>query len=126
MQQRLQKAMDYMRRISQEAVAPPEGGPGPPPGAKPSQRCPIRSCWTTSPNSTASWGSPSPSPPFTSWPKPEFSPYLEAMVSQVLAQFFRQGVISSRAMLKPEPREILVRRLPSRQEAVERPPFSIY
>ncbi len=65
-----------------------------------------------------------PKPTFHLLAKAEFSPYLEAMVSQVLAQFFRQGVISSRAILKPEPREILVRRLPSRQETVERPPFS--
>ena len=46
------------------------------------------------------------------------------MVSQVVAQFLRQGVISSRTLLKPEPREITVRRLPSRQETVERPPFA--
>ncbi|OGR27665.1 MAG: hypothetical protein A2139_01020, partial [Desulfobacca sp. RBG_16_60_12] len=65
-----------------------------------------------------------PKPTFHLLAKNEFSPYLEAMVSQVLTQFLRQGVISSRAILKPEPREILVRRLPSRQETVERPPFA--
>ncbi len=45
------------------------------------------------------------------------------MVSQVVEQFFKQGVVSSRTLLKPEPREILVRRLPSRVETVVRPPF---
>ncbi len=64
-----------------------------------------------------------PKPTFHLLAKTEFSPYLEAMVSQVVGQFFRQGVISSRTLLKPEPREITVRRLPSRQETVERPPF---
>ena len=45
-----------------------------------------------------------PKPTFHLLAKAEFSPYLEAMVSQVVTQFFRQGVISSRAILKPEPR----------------------
>ena len=35
--------------------------------------------------------------------KLEFSPYLEAMISQVLVQFFNQGVISSRTVLQPDP-----------------------
>ena len=55
--------------------------------------------------------------------KLEFSPYLEAMTSQVLVQFFNQGVISSRIVQQPSPREILVRRLPSKKEHLERAPF---
>ncbi|MDD2902446.1 MAG: HDIG domain-containing protein [Syntrophales bacterium] len=54
----------------------------------------------------------------------ELSPQLEDLINQVLAQFFRQGVISSRSMLTPEPTEILVRRLPSRKEVLEHPPFA--
>ena len=65
-----------------------------------------------------------PKPTFHLLAKAEFSPYLEAMVSQVLAQFFNQGVLSGHAILNPEPREILVRRLPSRKETLERPPFA--
>ncbi len=64
-----------------------------------------------------------PNPTFHLLAKSDFSPYLEAMVSQVLVQFFNQGVISGRNVLLPEPRDILLRRLPSRKETLERPPY---
>jgi hypothetical protein len=123
-QQRLQKAMDYMRRISQEAVALPQDGQAKVAAkgkAKPA--VPYKVLLDHKPEFDSILGVTFPKPTFQLLAKSEFSPYLEAMVSQVLAQFLRQGVISSRAILKPEPREILVRRLPSREEVVERPPF---
>ena len=124
-QQRLQKAMDYMRRISQEAVAPPQQGrAGAAAKGKAKSAVPYKVLLDHKPEFDRILGVTVPKPTFHLLAKAEFSPYLEAMVSQVLAQFLRQGVISSRAILKPEPREILVRRLPSRQEAVERPPFA--
>jgi putative nucleotidyltransferase with HDIG domain len=124
-QQRLQKAMDYMRRISQEAVAPPqEGRAGAAAKGKAKSTVPYKVLLDHKSEFDRILGVIVPKPAFHLLAKAEFSPYLEAMVSQVLTQFFRQGVISSRAILKPEPREILVRRLPSRLEAVERPPFN--
>ncbi len=65
-----------------------------------------------------------PIPTFQLLAKGDFSPYLEAMTSQVLTQFFNQGVVSSRNVLQPPPKQILVRRLPSKKETLERPPFS--
>jgi cyclic-di-AMP phosphodiesterase PgpH len=124
-QQRLQKSMDYMRRISQEAAVPPRAGrvgAAAPANAKPT--VPYKVLLDHKPEFDRILGVTSPKPTFHLLAKAEFSPYLEAMVSQVLAQFFRQGVISSNAILKPEPREILLRRLPSRQETVAHPPFS--
>ena len=47
------------------------------------------------------------------------------MISQVLTQFFNQGVISSRNALQPQPQEILVRRLPSTKETLERARLSL-
>jgi putative nucleotidyltransferase with HDIG domain len=124
-QQRLQKAMDYMRRISQEAVAPrPEGRAGAAVKGKAKPAATYKVLLDHKPEFDRILGVTVPKPTFHLLAKAEFSPYLEAMVSQVLAQFLKQGVISSRAVLKPEPQEILVRRLPSRQEAVERPPFA--
>jgi hypothetical protein len=124
-QQRLQKAMDYMRRISQEAVAPPqEGRAGAAAKGNAKPAAPYKVLLDHKPEFDRILGATVPKPTFQLLAKNEFSPYLEAMVSQVLAQFLRQGVISSRTLLKPEPREILVRRLPSRQETVERPPFA--
>jgi putative nucleotidyltransferase with HDIG domain len=118
-QQRLQQAMDYMRRIAQEAVPPPQGA-----GAKSKSPVPYKVFLEHKPEFDRILGVTIPKPTFHLLAKAEFSPYLEAMVSQVLGQFFRQGVISSRTVLQTEPREILVRRLPSRKETLERPPFA--
>ena len=124
-QQRLQKAMDYMRRISQETVAPlQQGRAGAAAKGQAKPAAPYKVLLDHKPEFDRILGVTIPKPTFHLLAKAEFSPYLEAMVSQVLAQFLRQGVISSRTMLKPEPREILVRRLPSRLEALERPPFA--
>lgn len=124
-QQRLQKAMDYMRRISQEAAAPPqEGRFGAAVQGMAKPAAPYKVLVDHKPEFDRLLGVTVPKPTFHLLAKAEFSPYLEAMISQVLAQFLRQGVISSHAVLKPEPREIMVRRLPSRQEAEDRPPFA--
>ncbi|MDI6854174.1 MAG: HDIG domain-containing protein [Deltaproteobacteria bacterium] len=55
--------------------------------------------------------------------KSEFSPTIEALVNQVISQFCQQGVIASHSLPKPEPEGILLRRLPSRQEQVIKPPY---
>ncbi len=55
--------------------------------------------------------------------KTEFSPTIDALVNQVVGQFCYHGVISSRSLPKPEPDEILLRRLPSRKEQVIKPPY---
>ena len=123
-QQRFQKAMDYMRRISQEAVAPPPEGRAVAAKGKAKTTAPYKVLLEHKPEFDRILGVTIPKPTFHLLAKADFSPYLEAMVSQVLAQFFKQGVVSSHTLLKPDPREILVRRLPSRQEVVERPPFT--
>ncbi len=124
MQQRLQKAMDYMRRISQEAVPPLLGDPrwgGKKAQAKPA--VPYRILLEHKSEFDQILGVTVPKPTFHLLAKADFSPYLEAMISQVLTQFFNQGIISGRTTLQPEPREIIVRRLPSLKERVERPPY---
>lgn len=55
--------------------------------------------------------------------KNEFSATIEALVNQIISQFCHQGVISRSALPKPEPEGILLRRLPSRQEQVTKPPY---
>jgi cyclic-di-AMP phosphodiesterase PgpH len=117
-QQRLQKAMDFMRRISQEAVPPPKVGQ---PQSKPP--VPYKVLLEHKPEFDNILGVTIPKPTFHLLAKAEFSPYLEAMISQVLGQFFTQGVVSGRSILNPEPREIMVRRLPSHKETLVRPPF---
>ncbi len=123
-QQRLQKAMDYMRRISQEAVPPLPGDPRS--GSKKAQAkaaVPYRVLLEHKSEFDQILGVTIPRPTFHLLAKADFSPYLEAMISQVLTQFFNQGIISTRTTLQPEPREIIVRRLPSLKERVERPPY---
>jgi cyclic-di-AMP phosphodiesterase PgpH len=122
-QQRVQKAMDYMRRLSQEFAATA----GPPAVKGKGKSKPIsnyKRLLEHKPEFDRLLGVSIPNPTFQLLAKSEFSPYLEAMTSQVLSQFFNQGVINSRAVLQPPPREILVRRLPSKKEKLERPPFS--
>jgi cyclic-di-AMP phosphodiesterase PgpH len=123
-QQRLSKAMDYMRRVSQEAAAPSQGGQaGAAAMGKTKAAVPYKVLLEHKAEFDRILGVSIPKPTFHLLAKAEFSPYLEAMVSQVVEQFLKQGVISSRAILKPEPQEILVRRLPSRVESLEHPPF---
>ncbi len=117
-QQRLQKAMDFMRRISQEAAPPPKEGLA---HSKPA--VPYKVFLEHKPEFDSILGVIIPQPTFHLLAKVEFSPYLEAMISQVLRQFFNKGVISGRSILNPEPREILVRRLPSHTETLVRAPF---
>jgi hypothetical protein len=122
-QERLQKAMDYMRRLSQE-----DAGSGEPAAAKARDKSktlsPYKKLLEHKSEFDRVLGVCIPNPTFQLLAKAEFSPYLEAMTSQVLGQLFNQGVISSRAGLQPPPKEILVRRLPSKKEKLERPPFS--
>jgi putative nucleotidyltransferase with HDIG domain len=120
-QQRLQKAMDYMRHISQEAGTPPAANQPTPQFSSPV--VPYKVFLDHKPEFDRILGVTIPKPTFHLLAKAEFSPYIEAMVSQVLRQFLNQGVISARSILQPEPQEILLRRLPSRQEVIERPPY---
>jgi putative nucleotidyltransferase with HDIG domain len=114
-QQRLQKAMDYMRRLSQEAVMPQ--------ASRPNAKVPYNYLLDHKPEFDNILGVTIPKTTFHLLARADFSPYLEAMICQVLGQFFNQGVLSGRAILQPEPREILVRRLPSHKETLERPPY---
>jgi putative nucleotidyltransferase with HDIG domain len=142
-QQSFQKAMAYMQQVSQEAVplpAPPPAEVKANPKAKAESKAKPQAVPKTKANGESKvpykvllehkpefdriLGVTIPEPAFHLLAKDGFSPYLEAMVSQVLGQFFHQGVISSRTVLQPEPREILVRRLPSRKETLEHPPYS--
>ncbi|MCL4502847.1 MAG: HDIG domain-containing protein [Deltaproteobacteria bacterium] len=121
--QRLQKAMEYMRRLSQENAANNEQLAA---GSK-TRRKPTSSykmLLEHKPEFDRFLGVSIPNTTFQLLAKSDFSPYLEAMTSQVLTQFFNQGVVSSHTVLQPPPKEILVRRLPSKREKLERPPFS--
>jgi putative nucleotidyltransferase with HDIG domain len=123
-QQRLQKAMEYMRRVSQEASGSSQAALAHA-GAKPNRKAsvPYKVLLEHKPEFDRILGVTIPKPTFHLLAKGEFSLYLEAMISQVLGQFCQQGVISSRAMVQPEARGILVRRLPSLKEQLQRPPY---
>lgn len=122
-QQRLQKAMEYMRGVSQESRQAASAG-RPAPGRKTRSRLPYKVLLEHKPEFDRLLGVTIPNPTFQVLAKAEFSPYLEAMTCQVLDQFFNQGVISSHAIMHPPPKQILVRRLPSKKETLEKAPFS--
>ncbi len=125
---RLQQGMDYMRRTYQEALqaqaAQEDGEANPLKKPRRKNTVSYKALLEHKPELEKILGTEIPNSTFHLLAKNEFSPYLEAMVSQVLVQFFNQGVIGSRTVLQPEPREISLRRLPSRKETLERPPYS--
>jgi len=124
-QQRLQKAMDYLRSLSSEDSSAANGGrPASGSRARPRGGVSYKVLLEHKPGFDRLIGVSIPNSTFSLLLKTDFSPYLEAMTSQVLGQFFSQGVISSRAVLQPPPKEILVRRLPSQKEQLEQAPFS--
>jgi hypothetical protein len=119
---RLQRAMDFMRRTSQQLLL---AAPETPARGKSKRKAAVsyKTLLEHKPEFDRLLGVPIPTTTFHLLAKSEFSPYMEAMISQVLGQFFNQGVISSRSILPPEFKEIVLRRLPSRQETLERQPF---
>jgi hypothetical protein len=123
-QQRLQKAMDFMRRVSPEAGRSSRAAAAQA-RAKPNSKFPVpyKVLLEYKPEFDRILGVTIPKPTFHLLAKAEFSPYLEAMISQVLGLFCQQGVISSRTMVQPEARMILLRRLPSLKEQLLRQPY---
>ncbi|MGC2691340.1 MAG: hypothetical protein WA228_01485, partial [Desulfobaccales bacterium] len=119
-QQRLHKAMDYLRSLMPAANA---GRLASGSGARPLGDVSYKMLLEHKAEFEQILGVAIPNSTFSLLVKTDLSPYLEAMTSQVLGQFFNQGVISSRTIMKPTPKEILVRRLPSQREELEQPPF---
>jgi len=121
---RLQKAMEFMRRTYQEALQSAQkakaGSRG---NSKRKPAASYKALLEHKPEFDKLLGVTIPNPTFHLLARSEFSPYLEAMSSQVLGQFFHQGVISSRTVLPSESKEVSLRRLPSRKEALERSPY---
>jgi hypothetical protein len=64
-----------------------------------------------------------PGPTFLLLARGDFSTELEILANRLVEHFCRVGVISSRSLPAPETREILLRRLPSREEQKLAPPF---
>lgn len=64
-----------------------------------------------------------PGPAFLLLARGDFSPSLEALAKRLVQEFCRQGIIGPRTLPTPEPKEITLRRLPSRKEQVVNPPF---
>ncbi len=121
-QDRLHQALEFMRQAQLEAA------PLVPPASRKPQkpRFPLiyPELLQKKPEFERLLGVSLPSTSFYLLARGEFSAHLEALTNQILGQVFRRGVVSNRTILLPEPREILVRRLPSRQEQLEHPPFS--
>ncbi len=125
--ERLRQAMELMRRKYQELSQPSAPEEDRNPGrknARPRFSVIYKGLLEQKPEFDRLLGNTIPNSTFHLLARAEFSPQLEALIHQVLTEFSRQGVISSRNLLTPEPKEIVVRRLSSRKEQLERPPFS--
>ncbi len=117
-QERLVQAMEFMRRKYQELSQPPGEA------EKPKFSVIYKILLAQKPEFDRLLGAGIPNTTFHLLAKGEFSPYLEALVSQMLTRLYQKGVVGSRAILTPDHKEIVVRRLPSQKEEVERPPYS--
>jgi putative nucleotidyltransferase with HDIG domain len=120
--ERLLAGMDFMRRKFQE-LSQPAAFPGGASSVKPKFSIIYKALGEYKPEFDRLLGVSLPNTTFHLLAKAEFSPYLEALTVQMLDQFFQRGVIGSRAVLNPEAKEIVVRRLPSKSEQVERAPY---
>jgi putative nucleotidyltransferase with HDIG domain len=121
-QQRVHDAMEFMRGVLQE-VSQTSARPGERRKSKSGSQISYKALLEKKPEFDRLLGASVSNSTFFLLAKAEFSPQIEALINQVLGSFFRQGIISSRNIFQPETKEIVVRRLPSRQEQVERPPF---
>ncbi len=117
-QERLVQAMEFMRRKYQELSQPPAEA------EKPKFSVIYKILVGQKPEFDRLLGASIPNTTFHLLAKGEFSPYQEALVSQMLTRFYQKGVVGSRVILTPEHKEIVVRRLPSQKEEVERLPYS--
>ncbi len=117
-QERLDQAMEFMRRKYQELSQPPAEA------EKPKFSVIYKILVGQKPEFDRLLGASIPNTTFHLLAKGEFSPYQEALVSQMLTRFYQKGVVGSRVILTPEHKEIVVRRLPSQKEEVERLPYS--
>ncbi len=123
-QARLNRALEYMRQVSR-SLAPVESGEQakkPSPG-KSGFTPPYKELLKHKPEFDRLLGVPLPTTSFRLLAKAKFSPAVEALVNQVIQQVSHQGVIASRSFPQPEPKMILVRRLPSGKEQVLRTPY---
>ena len=125
-QARLHNSLQFMRQKQQELSIQPaarEGRAGFRPESHPRSAGIYKGLLKEKPKFDNLLGISIPAPTFYLLAKGDFSPTQEALINQVLENFFHQGVINNRSLLNPEPKEILLRRLPSRQEQVLRPPY---
>jgi hypothetical protein len=124
MQERLHNALKFIRlEYRQLAAAPAPSGSALKSKAKSAPPELLTGLPKLRPEFNNLLGADLPSSTFSLLAKTEFSPTIEALVNQVMGEFCRQGVLSSRSLPNPEPDEILLRRLPSRKEEVITPPY---
>jgi len=119
-QERLHRALEYMRQVSRN-LTPGQTTLGQS-GSAPSHQ----ELLPHKPEFERLLGVSIPSTSFQLLTKAHFSPTVEALINQVVQQVCHQGVIASRAFPQPEPKKVLVRRLPSRKEQVVRAPFPFF
>jgi putative nucleotidyltransferase with HDIG domain len=53
----------------------------------------------------------------------QFSPALEALIFQVLEQFYRDGIVATNTIPNPPPKEIILRHLSTKEEQIVKAPF---
>ncbi len=122
-EERLHQSLEFIRQKYQEIMHPPPATAKSRRDAQPAFNAVYKEILKQKPEFERLLGVSLPNPTFYLLAKNEFSPTLENLATQILRQFFQQGLISARSLPNPEPKEISLRRLPSRQEQLFTPPY---
>jgi putative nucleotidyltransferase with HDIG domain len=125
MQERLHRGLEFLRQTTRKIIQETT----PPPGAKAAPEKPpsFAEIYSKLREHKAEFdhilGVNLPAATFQLLAKSESSPALEALIFQVLEQFYRQGIVASNTIPNPQPKEIILRRLSTREEQIVKAPF---
>jgi cyclic-di-AMP phosphodiesterase PgpH len=124
MQDRLHRGLDFLRQTTQKIIQ--EIPPAPDPKGAP-QTPSFFQIYPKLREHKAEFdhilGTNLPAATFQLLARSESSPALEALIFQVLEQFYRQGIVARNTIPNPQPKEIILRHLSTKEEQIVKAPY---
>jgi putative nucleotidyltransferase with HDIG domain len=123
-QDRLHRSLEFLRQTTQKIINEIPPAPGPNGTQKPPSFSQIYpKLLKHKAEFDRILGANLPAATFQLLAKSEFSPALEALIFQVLEQFYREGIVASNTIPNPQPKEIILRHLSTKEEQIIKAPF---
>jgi putative nucleotidyltransferase with HDIG domain len=123
-QDRLHRSLEFLRRTTQKIISEIPPAPGPNGESKsPGFSQIYPKLLEHKAEFDQILGTNLPAATFQLLVKSEFSPALEALIFQVLEQFYREGILASNTIPNPQPKEIILRHLSTNEEQIVKAPF---